>query len=417
MPAEFYDLREAWLAVPAPSEAVLQDARARLFEEVALEQSEQLGQASEPSRMRGALMGPFRFARRRHSRLRLAIVIALIVLLLTGCATVTYLLVRGGGRIARSEYGRLLVVDPDGPGLHTIASCPALSVDCGIAEPAWSPDDKHIAFVRGGNDRQSLYVAATNGGGGVRRLAACGECGVGVMGHLAWSPDGKWIAFSRDAGRRASQESIWIAAAAGGRLRRLTDCRPESCADVQPGWSPDGHLLVFRRLLRTSFGRLYTVRPDGSGLTSIGDGLDPQWSPDGRRIAFDDSEGLYVANADGSYLRRLYGGTSGATGPGVPSWSPDGRKLVFLKTPGRPGRYSAEVWTINADGTGKKRLYHSHCCVELWAPPVWSPDGRMIAFSADSAGGTFVIKANGTGLRMLSPSVSTYLTWQGRPGQ
>ena len=122
MPAEFYDLREAWLAVPAPSEKVTQGARARLFEEVAREQSTQLGQASEPSRMRSGLMRRFRFARWLHSRLRLAVVIALILLLLTGCATVTYLLVRGGGKIAlEGEYGKLLVVDPNGPGLRTIA--------------------------------------------------------------------------------------------------------------------------------------------------------------------------------------------------------------------------------------------------------------------------------------------------------
>jgi dipeptidyl aminopeptidase/acylaminoacyl peptidase len=390
MPAEFYDLREAWLAVPAPSEKVLHDARARLFQEVALEQSAQLGQASEPSRMRSGLMRRFRFARWRHSRLRLAIVIVLFLLLLTGCATVTYLLLRGDGKIAfGGEYGKLLVVNPKGPGLRTIASCPSLSTNCAILEPAWSPDGKRLAFVRGDpggmrtRGRLSLYVVATNGGG-VRRLAACGDCGDGYGGDLAWSPDSKWIAFSRRDEHPFDEAAIWLVRAAGGAAHRLTDCRPASCFDVEPSWSPDGDLLVFRRWANTrgAADRLYTVRRDGSGLSSIADGADPQWSPDGCRIAFDGPNGpngLSVANANGADLRLIFAGTSGATGPGAPSWSPDGRKLVFFKTPRWPRGFRAEVWTINADGSGKKRLYHSDCCVELWAPPVWSPDGNSKA--------------------------------------
>ena len=426
MPAEFYDLREAWLAVPAPSEQVRQDARARLFEEIALEQSTQRYQASEPSRMRSGLMRRFRFARWRHSRLRLAIVIVLLLLLLTGCATVTYLLLRGGGGIAfegGGEYGQLLVVNPNGPGLRTIASCPALSTNCAIREPAWSPDGRRLAFVRGdpggryARSRLSLYVVATNGGG-VRRLAACGDCGDVPDGELAWSPDSKWIAFTRQDEHPRDEAGIWLVRAAGGAAHRLTRCQPASCFDVEPSWSPDGDLLVFARWGSTpgAAGRLYTISRDGSGLSSIADGADPQWSPDGRRIAFDGPNGLSVSNADGSDLRLIFAGTSGASGPGAPSWSPDGRKLVFFKTPRLRQGFSAEVWTINADGSGKKRLYHSACCVGLWAPPVWSPDGRMIAFSANSAGGTFVINADGSGLRMLSPSVSTYLSWQG-PGR
>ncbi len=360
-----------------------------------------------------------RLGRGRHRRLRLAIVLALLFLLLTGIATATYLLVRGNGKIAfEGEFGTLLVVSPNAPGLRTIARCPTGTPGCAVLEPAWSPGGTRLAFVRGrlggptASSSMSLYVA-TSDGRGARRLAACGGCGEQWGGSLGWSPDGRRIAFSRDAGP-TGQESLSVVLAVGGTPRRLSDCRPAWCADVDPVWSPDGRLVVFRRIAHGSSGGLYTVHPDGSGLTRIADGADPQWSPDGRRIAFDGDGGIAVANADGSDVRLLFAETGGS-GPGVPSWSPDGSKLVFFKTRGRPGHFRAEVWTMNADGSAKRRLYRSGCCVDDWAAPVWSPDGRMIAFSADSAGGTLVIDADGGGLRRLSPSTSSSLSWQQRP--
>jgi Tol biopolymer transport system component len=352
---------------------------------------------------------------RPRRRLRLAIVVAFLFLLLTGVATATYLLVRGNGGIALGGGSRLLLANPNGPGLRKIAGCAARSRSCTTAEPAWSPDGRQIAFTSGhdGEPRErssmSLYVAAAHSGG-ARRLASCGLCAKQWGGQLGWSPDGKWIAFSRDTGL-SGQESLWIVAAAGGKPRRLTDCH--TCTDVSPVWSPDGKLLVFQRLGPVEYS-LYTVHPDGSGLTRIASGGEPEWSPNGRRIAFDGQGGIEVANADGSEARLIFAGPS-ATGPGVPSWSPDGRKLVVFKTPGEPGRFRAEVWTMNADGSGKERLYRSGCCVGYWAPPIWSPNGRLIAFSADSAGGTFVINADGTGLKRLSPTAYSELSSQPLP--
>jgi Tol biopolymer transport system component len=358
-----------------------------------------------------------RLARGRpHRRLRLAIVVALVFLLLTGVATATYLLVRGNGGIALGGGSRLLVANPNGPGLRKIAGCAHTTRSCTTFEPAWSPDGKQIAFTEGryGGPRErssmSVYVAAANGGT-ARRLAACGLCGEQWGATLGWSPDGKWLAFSRDTGL-SGYESLWIVAAAGGKPRRVTDCH--TCADVIPVWSPDGKLLVFQRIGAVGPNGLYTVRPDGSDLKRIANGGAPQWSPDGTRIAFDATRGIEVANVDGSDARLIFAGPS-ATGPWAPSWSPDGHMLVFFKTPGRPGHFRAEVWRMNADGSDKKRLYRSGCCVMVWAPPIWSPDGQKIAFSASSAGGTFVINADGSDLRRISPDTFYYLAWQGVP--
>jgi Tol biopolymer transport system component len=332
-----------------------------------------------------------------------------------GAATAT------NGKIAFADGGGALwVVNPDGSGLHVMARCSATIPECGIAEPAWSPDGNRLAFVRGhlggANTAStlSLYIADAPGRH-VRLLAACGSCAEQWGGNLSWSPDGSRIAFSRDSGHRGEQ-SLWISDTAGRKLHRLTDCLPNWCADVDPAWAPSGRRIVFSRIVSAG-SSLYTIRPDGSQLrkiTTVAGASDPRWSPDERKIAFDGSDRIYIADANGSHLKLLFGGAVGS-GPGVPSWSPDGTKLAFFNTPGRPSAFSAEVWTINTDGSAKQRIYHSACCVGIWAAPIWSPDGKKIALAANSAGGTFVISSDGSGVRRLSAAFAIGLTWQPLP--
>jgi Tol biopolymer transport system component len=326
------------------------------------------------------------------------------------------------------DLGRLQAVAADAGKPEVIANCRASPpgdrpstvlrrTACQLLEPAWSPDGRAIAFVSGSMSVMrgdpswhitfSLYLREA--GGSVRRLTDCGSCGHEWGGRLSWSPDGSWIAFSR--GSAYGPQSLWAVHTADGTLRRLTDC--QLCADVGPDWAPSGQLIVFSRAAKRG-GGLYTVRPDGSQLTKITAGARPQWSPDGSKIAFDGSDKIFIVGADGSDQKLLLDGARGS-GPGNPSWSPDGRKLAFSYTPGRSGHFTAEVWTMAADGAKKRRLYHSACCVASYTPPVWSPDGTKIAFAANSAGGTFVVAADGTGLRRLSGAPANGITWQRLP--
>jgi Tol biopolymer transport system component len=139
---------------------------------------------------------------------------------------------------------------------------------------------------------------------------------------------------------------------------------------------------------------IVTVHPDGTGRRALtkptrtsGD-FDPAWSPDGRRIAYVHSTGstvgpgqvgteIWVMDADGSGKRRL---TWNVSFDGGPTWSPDGRRIMFVRgslyTNGS-GLPHSDLWIMNANGSGQRRLTRTR---ELELEPSWSPRGDRIAF-------------------------------------
>ena len=162
--------------------------------------------------------------------------------------------------------------------------------------------------------------------------------------------------------------------------------------------------IAFRRFLNQEqdWGAVFTINPDGRGerqVTFPPPGVvdrNPDVSPDGRRIVFErqaqTSAEIYVVNADGTGLKRLTEGVGCSdceAGPvfdesGSPGWSPDGRKIVYRRAWGTITDDLIEtqaLFVMNADGTGKRQL------TQLKTPhrgedsdPQWSPDGRRIVF-------------------------------------
>ena len=151
--------------------------------------------------------------------------------------------------------------------------------------------------------------------------------------------------------------------------------------------------------------RIVTALPDGSNRAPVSHGpgkdLDPAFSPDGSKIAFESTRtgggDIYVMNADGSGVVRL---TTASTEDSQPTWSPDGTRIAFT----RCGKTACHVWAMTSAGANQHAVTDRGGALET--DPAWSPDGHLIAFRAILLGGLcnriWVVRPNGTGLRALT---------------
>lgn len=162
-------------------------------------------------------------------------------------------------------------------------------------------------------------------------------------------------------------------------IPRVRDSRISSTFSLEQSaeWSPNGSKLVFSKN-----GDIYTSNAGGKNLKRLTKGysidVSPTWSPDGRQIAFtsDRSGGpqIYVMNAGGGNIRKI---TSGGYNSD-PSWSPNSKvnKIAYVNVSGS----SANIFTVNPDGSGTKQLTSGSRRNET---PSWTPDGHFISFSSN----------------------------------
>jgi Tol biopolymer transport system component len=307
-------------------------------------------------------------------------------------------------------------------------------------------------------------VVGPNGGNAKQVVSGC------VLA-FAWSPNGKSLAVVRP-------NEIAVINPESGKSSRLAELKEGGVKDAQPAWSPDGSKLAFG----TAGGEIFVASTSGRGKPklvnrvphqrgTVAAGYSPSWSPNGKRIAYDrlDPHGGHVAivSPDGSgrqYLRRRRG-TYGA----VPVlWFPDGRHLLFrgaerFNRSTQQSQSTLEV--VGSDGAGLRRIasvrHPAHSTYDavyaispdgrrvayslfgvfgiVTTPRIyvvrpnqagikylatgtlggWSPDGRRLVFTgAGLAGGVFVVNADGTGRREISPPAGEVFSAQwSRRGQ
>lgn len=332
-----------------------------------------------------------------------------------------------------------------------------------------SPDGSRIAYVVQGMDRDSyeyrraIWLVPTDGGE-PRRLTS------GPNDHTPrWSPDGRSLAFVRDLARPtpprtkterdagAGRGQIWVLPLDGGEPTQLTKLRYGAGS---PTWSPDGTTIAFtakvgdpeepevedanigedakhlprvRTITRLwhkldGVGFIYEQRAQIFTIPAVGgephqltdgdyDAGDPDWSPDGKMLAFasDRTDERWVWPGASIWTFNLVSGaltrmTEEALACHAPKWSPDGKTIAFLAGARRQSDGHTDLYTVPANKPCKHRQLTADfvptcddTCIDDMraghggAHLVWSPDGRDIFFVASMRGTTHVYAARPSG--------------------
>jgi Tol biopolymer transport system component/DNA-binding winged helix-turn-helix (wHTH) protein len=252
---------------------------------------------------------------------------------------------------------------------------PAENQDWG---PAFSPDGKQLAFIRMNSDLGDIFIMPANGGG-PRRLTFDHAS---IPSPPAWTRDGQSILFSST---RSSIPTLWRIPVSGGAPVQVPGV---GVVTLRPSVSPRGHRLAYEQIMGSSsiwsidLGKIENRDSSIQVTASKGFNRAPEFSPDGKKIAFDsDRSGtmeIWTCGRDGSNLMQVTH-LGGAGFPGPPRWSPDGQKIVFDAA---LGEHNA-IFVMNSEGGLPRPLTHE---ASDSLDPSWSRDGKWIYFSSMRSG-------------------------------
>jgi Tol biopolymer transport system component/DNA-binding winged helix-turn-helix (wHTH) protein len=260
----------------------------------------------------------------------------------------------------------------------------------GDTNPAFSPDGQTLAFIRMTELRTDLYLLPVS-----NALQPVGEAKRIPLGQMkyapAWTEDGHEIVFG------SLGQGLWRIDVSGAATRSAEPVRlPFGDNAWWPAISRRGHRLAYSNRATPNRSIWRMAAPSGptasdgtrarssnrSFISSTQDESFPQFSPDGRRIAFlSERSGhleIWVCNSDGSSPVQL----TSFQGPLVtnPRWSPDGGRIAF-DSDAEGGQF--DIWVISADG-GKPVRMTTHPAND--GNPSWSHDGRWIYFDSARTG-------------------------------
>jgi serine/threonine-protein kinase len=226
--------------------------------------------------------------------------------------------------------------------------------------PAWSPDGARLAITHSAGDRRGIFV------GGPDNPAAQQASPPNLEArYAAWSPDGRRVAFT------IQIEGVW----------RLAIAEPGGSVSF-PGPERLGWLAWAR-------GALVYAAQAGPGVPQDIFALDTSGTPRNLTNTPDFEEDF-------------------------PDRSPDGRQIVFVASPpGQQNLPQRQIYVMDADGGGRTQLTQD---AGPHTNPVWSPDGRWIAYLSQAGDGdwqVWAMRADGSEPRQLTfgPKRKFYLAW------
>ena len=199
-----------------------------------------------------------------------------------------------------------------------------------------------------------------------------------------WTADSKDIVFS-------AGERLWRVAISGQQQPRRLPFVGED--GIMPAISPGNggsaaKLAYVRSFADTNIWRIDTSEvgvpspsPPVIAITSTRQDGNPQFSPDGNRVAFVSNRSggteIWIADSDGSNAFQLT--TMGASATGTPRWSPDGQLITFNSN--LEGHW--DIYVVSASG-GRPRRLTDHYAND--ASPSFSRDGRWVYFNSNRTG-------------------------------
>jgi dipeptidyl aminopeptidase/acylaminoacyl peptidase len=299
-----------------------------------------------------------------------------------------------------------------------------------LSDPHFAPDGSSIAFVvttvdqKQNRRRSTIWTVPADGSREPVAMTTAPQS----SNAPRWRPDGKAIAFlsARPAPGDVSdvRTQVWLLPLSGGEPRRLTDL-PNGVSAFQ--WSPDGTRLVVvsrtgpsdelgkspsdvRHYKHANYKfndsgwfddrrtHLWIVDAASARATQLTSGddwndSDPQWSPDGRRIAFvSDRTGkafdeghntdVWVMDAAGGPLTKI---SDHGTADNSPRWSPDGTTIAFVSAV--PEKSHAKIWLAPSSGAAASRLAAEGLDV-LPSALRWAEGGKALYFETGYHGTT-----------------------------
>jgi Tol biopolymer transport system component len=290
-----------------------------------------------------------------------------------------------GTRLAffRLENGQtqLVVTDRDGSHAQPLGHFSSYN----YAHPRWSPDDRNIAFEHSvGSWVDDLYVIASTGGD-IRQVTHDGA----LIKGLAWLPDSSGLVFSsarKNTVMYLPLMQLWRQRLDGGDPEQLTF--GDASYDY-PDVGRDGRVLASRWRMQFDVWK-YPVEGDaaknareGVRITAqTGQVQTPTISPDESEVAFlSDSGGhgnIWIKNLRSGELRQVTHERDPGVVVGVPIWSPDGRSIAFASNGKTEDATVVSYSTVHPDGSDLRNPIKEGA----WA--TWSPDSKWLYYSADS---------------------------------